>query len=264
MNNVEEIMFVEDSDSEFTIVEDNVRVVNEGGGGITEESDPTVPSYVKNITESDIQSWNSKIGESNLVRSFDIEDEYTPESNEIYNAYAINELMMIFGQEIENDRALIEEKIDKSDIVNNFDVMENDFPQDTTKIYNVYAINTMARLFGEEISNVVSNSATQKDLQDAVNLAETYINQQISLLDGKKPDTKDVERVLIDLDNIKADKQGVVDALNLKADKTELDALISRITALENKHITLTQSEYDALVSAGTVDENTYYYIKGE
>lgn len=29
-------------------------------------------------------------------------------------------------------------------------------------------------------------------------------------------------------------------------------------------HITLTQAEYDALVSAGTVDENTYYYIKGE
>lgn len=31
-----------------------------------------------------------------------------------------------------------------------------------------------------------------------------------------------------------------------------------------NEHITLTQAEYDALVSAGTVDENTYYYIKEE
>lgn len=29
-------------------------------------------------------------------------------------------------------------------------------------------------------------------------------------------------------------------------------------------HITLTQAEYDDLVSAGTIDENTYYYIKEE
>lgn len=29
-------------------------------------------------------------------------------------------------------------------------------------------------------------------------------------------------------------------------------------------HITLTQAEYDALVEAGTIDENTYYYIKEE
>lgn len=30
-----------------------------GGGGITTESDPTVPSYVKNITEENINSWNT-------------------------------------------------------------------------------------------------------------------------------------------------------------------------------------------------------------
>jgi hypothetical protein len=30
------------------------------------------------------------------------------------------------------------------------------------------------------------------------------------------------------------------------------------------KLVTLTQAEYDALVSANTVDENTYYFIKEE
>lgn len=30
-----------------------------GGGGITTESDPTVPSYVKNITQENINSWNT-------------------------------------------------------------------------------------------------------------------------------------------------------------------------------------------------------------
>lgn len=31
-----------------------------------------------------------------------------------------------------------------------------------------------------------------------------------------------------------------------------------------SEHVTLTQAEYDALVEVGTVDENTYYYIKEE
>lgn len=31
-----------------------------GSGGITEETDPTVPQYVKDITEEDINSWNNK------------------------------------------------------------------------------------------------------------------------------------------------------------------------------------------------------------
>ncbi len=45
------------------------------------------------------------------------------------------------------------------------------------------------------------------------------------------------------------------------------NAFISKGTldnVLNNKHIVLTQEEYDALVTAGTVDENTFYYIKGE
>lgn len=36
-------------------------VVNEGGGGgISKETDPTVPDYVKNISEEDIDSWDNK------------------------------------------------------------------------------------------------------------------------------------------------------------------------------------------------------------
>ena len=31
-----------------------------GEGGITNETDPTVPEYVKNIQESDIENWNNK------------------------------------------------------------------------------------------------------------------------------------------------------------------------------------------------------------
>ena len=36
------------------------------------------------------------------------------------------------------------------------------------------------------------------------------------------------------------------------------------VESVVGAHVTLTQAEYDALVETGTVDENTYYYIKEE
>lgn len=46
------------------ITEDNVIncTATGGGGTLTEELDPTVPDYVKNITEADIEKWNSGTG----------------------------------------------------------------------------------------------------------------------------------------------------------------------------------------------------------
>lgn len=38
-----------------------------GGGGISSESDPTVPSYVKSISEDDIAKWNSNTGSSDSM-----------------------------------------------------------------------------------------------------------------------------------------------------------------------------------------------------
>ena len=40
--------------------------------------------------------------------------------------------------------------------------------------------------------------------------------------------------------------------------------LVYAVQSVVGGHVTLTQAEYDALVEAGTVDENTYYYIKEE
>ena len=46
----------------FNKIDENLGTGGGGGtsGGITEETDPTVPEYVKNIKESDIENWNSK------------------------------------------------------------------------------------------------------------------------------------------------------------------------------------------------------------
>ena len=37
-----------------------------GGGGITNETDPTVPQYVKEIQESDIENWNDKYSKEEI------------------------------------------------------------------------------------------------------------------------------------------------------------------------------------------------------
>lgn len=36
------------------------------------------------------------------------------------------------------------------------------------------------------------------------------------------------------------------------------------VSQLTGRHVTMTQAEYDALVDAGTVDEDVYYYIEEE
>lgn len=41
-------------------------------------------------------------------------------------------------------------------------------------------------------------------------------------------------------------------------------SLVYAVQSVVGGHVTLTQAEYDALVEDGTVDENTYYYIKEE
>ena len=47
----------------LSAINENFNKIDENlgtGGGIVEETDPTVPEYVKNIKESDIENWNSK------------------------------------------------------------------------------------------------------------------------------------------------------------------------------------------------------------
>lgn len=86
-------IFVEASDGTFTIKK--IKVVNSssGDGSVGEESDPTVPSYVKNITQADINNWNNK---SDFSGSFsdliDVPDDLVYKSvNDLENYYTKNE-----------------------------------------------------------------------------------------------------------------------------------------------------------------------------
>lgn len=48
-------------------VVDTITIVGGSGGGIINETDPTVPSHVKKITEGDIVSWSNKAEQSEIV-----------------------------------------------------------------------------------------------------------------------------------------------------------------------------------------------------
>jgi hypothetical protein len=48
----------------LTVDADGTLHAQAGGGGVSEETDPTVPAYVKAITEEDIAKWNSGTGTS--------------------------------------------------------------------------------------------------------------------------------------------------------------------------------------------------------
>lgn len=65
------------------------------------------------------------------------------------------------------------------------------------------------------------------------------------------------------LENIKPYyvKEGLIDNPITLTDEEKLKI---KIWLGISEHITLTQAEYDALAEAGTIDENTYYYIKEE
>lgn len=54
--NDEVLQSLEALNENFQKIDENIG----NGGGIEEEKDPTVPEYVKNIKESDIENWNNK------------------------------------------------------------------------------------------------------------------------------------------------------------------------------------------------------------
>lgn len=122
-----------------------------------------------------------------LIKTFDIEEQYN--DRQIYNANAIHELMAIFGEEITMRDEIVEGKAEKD--ASNLDA--TNITQWQTKL----------------------NVATQQDIEDAKNLAGNYIDAEIQKIDEKKPDTRDVERVLGELHT------AYMEAINGNTDRIE-------------------------------------------
>lgn len=76
----------------------NVSEFQNDANYLTEESDPTVPQHVKDITKNDINNWNSvKISEGNTVFWNEDNKLYVPIKNEIiiYTDYYVDENRLI-------------------------------------------------------------------------------------------------------------------------------------------------------------------------
>lgn len=87
---------------------------------------------------------------------------------------------------------------------------------------------------GSQIDNILSEVANKVDKVAGKSLVDDNEIERLSTV-------------------INYDDTEIKNQLAGKADKTTIPSLV-----------TLTQTEYDALVSAGTVDDNTYYFIKEE
>ena len=197
--------------------------VNTNGGKIDTIK---VNGTQQTITDKNVDL--SVITPNELVREFDIQTEYQPESNKVYNAYSINMLMTLFSDEITMRDGIIEGKAEKD--ASNLDA--TNVTQWQTKL----------------------NVATQKDIQDATNLAGNYIDAEIDKLDSKKADSKDVERVLGELNT--AHMQGInTNAANIKtlqetsATKIEVGNTLTEAKTYTNTKITTLKEE---LLGPGT------------
>lgn len=112
---------------------------------------------------------------------------------------------------------------------------------------------------GEGGSVDLSGYATLDDLSNKVD----KVTGKSLIADAEIERLKNVTNY--DDTEIKQDLTEINQELNNKADKSDIPD-ISNLASKNDipKLVTLTQVEYDALVSAGTVDDNTYYFIKEE
>ena len=81
------------------------------GGGITTESDPTVPNYVKNITEENINSWNTVGDKVDKVSGKELS------SNDFTNDYKLNVDNNTSARHTHSNKTILDD-IDSTDITN--------------------------------------------------------------------------------------------------------------------------------------------------
>jgi len=102
----------------------------------------------------------------------------------------------------------------------------------------------------DDVKNWIATSANQ---------TKEYAAESIKAIVGAAPETLDT---IAELANAVGDNKTIIDALNAaitnKADKTDVTALHNTIQTMITS---ISQADYDALVSAGTVDPKIMYVI---
>lgn len=109
------------------------------------------------------------------------------------------------------------------------------------------------------LANYSTNAEVDSKISTGVGQAKTYAEQSIKDIIGAAPETLDTIAELADaVTKNKDGVQAINDGITKKADKTDVTALQNTVQTMITP---ISQEDYDALVSAGTVDPKILYVI---
>lgn len=267
------------------------------GNYLTGETDPTVPSYVKEITTDDIDSWNNKAEKDDIPQKTseltnDSNFATTNENNNFSTAQTINGTLTVNGNIVQNGGSYethaeqvntkMNEIILREGAVGGMSIGE--FAGLVATLYNGIVSGRLG--FKADGTAYVGDVGDEQPLltrDDVANLTEG----QVLTWDSEKLRAIGNNDYVKNTDYATSSKGGVVKVeaiygtrvnsvgwlelimasnseINEKTDKyhsivpANLDYAVKSVVG---SHITLTQAEYDALE---TKDENTFYYIEEE
>jgi lysophospholipase L1-like esterase len=203
--------FISSIPSEYKTKTENDKLYQEKGNYLKEETDPTIPSYVKNIKESDIENWNNK-------------SEFTGNYNDLTNKPTIPTVPTKVSQ-LENDKNYISSI--PLEYVTDTELTEKGYATEsfvTNKIAE-------AELSGSEVD--LSGLATKDEL-----------NSKVDKVKGKSLiDDTEIERLktVTNYDDTELKNQ-----INSKADKTDIPTVPTKVSELDNdkNYLSSIPSEY--------------------
>lgn len=258
----------------------NTSELNNDSGFITEEDlpePPKVPTKTSELTN------DSGFATEEYVKNKIAEAELGDEGGDIdLSGYATKDELNGKVDKVTGKSLIDDTEIERLKNVTNYD--DTGIKQDLTEI-------------NQELDGKAEKSEIPTNLSDLTNdsgfATETYVDEEIAKFDFIKvvdvlPETGLPNRIYF-VPKTDAETQDLFDEfawindsweyittkqieidLTEYAKKEELttlatkEELATKQDKLDYTIVTITQTEYDALVSAGTVDENTYYFIKEE
>ena len=193
-----------------------------------EESDPTVPSFIKNITELDIQNWNSK-------------SDFSGDYNDLVNKPKIPSVEGLASETYVNENV---QRVESS-IPKKVSELENDseFVTETVLTDKGYATTTQL----ENSSNSTLDSA------------KAYADEKVANLVGTAPETLDtLQEVATAIQENDTVVQALNSAIGNKANTSDVVALIARVESNETNISSLQTNKADrAELFSGSYDELT-------
>ena len=186
-------------------------------GFITTETDPTVPSHVKNITQQDITDWNNK-------------SDFSGDYNDLSNKPSINNITLIgnktssdLGLQPSGDYALRSEIPDVSSFITK-DVNDLTYYTKTSELAHVALSGQYGDLSGTpDLSGFATTTNLNNEITNREN-ADIGLQGQIDAITSSS-DVRDIVGTYTELQNYDTSSLGNYDIIKVLQDSTHNDAM---------------------------------------